>query len=209
MFTGLIEEVGQVVSAIPRGVVTDIVIRAKTVLEETRIGDSIAVNGVCQTVTALDSATFSVQAVEETMRRTTFGNLKRGAPVNLERSLRFGGRLGGHLVLGHVDGVGKIVRITGDERNRLIAVAPPHDLVRLIAEKGSITIDGISLTVTHATDGEFGVSVIPHTLGATTLAGVRPGDTVNLEVDVIARYVERILGGQGGMSLSGLAEMGF
>lgn len=209
MFTGLIEEVGEIVSSSPRGAVTEILVRAKTVLEETRIGDSIAVNGVCQTVTALGDSTFSVQAVEETMRRTTFGSLRRGDPVNLERSLTFGGRLGGHLVLGHVDGVGKIVRISGNDRNRLISIAPPREIARLIAEKGSITIDGISLTVTHTTNDEFGVSVIPHTLGATTLAGIRPGTAVNLEVDVIARYVERILGNRDGLSLDGLAEMGF
>ncbi|MHB9028537.1 MAG: riboflavin synthase [Candidatus Latescibacterota bacterium] len=209
MFTGLIEEVGQVVSSLPRGSMTDISIRAKTVLEGTGIGDSIAVNGVCQTVTALGGSTFTVQAVEETLRRSTLGSLKRGSPVNLERSLRFGERLGGHLVLGHVDGMGRITRVSGDDRNRLISVAPPRELARLIAEKGSITIDGISLTVTHADDKEFGVSVIPHTLGATTLAGIRPGDFVNLEADVIARYVERILGSRSEMSLSELEGMGF
>jgi riboflavin synthase len=209
MFTGLIEEVGQVVSSLPRGSMTDITIRAKTVLEETRVGDSISINGACQTVTALGSSTFTVQAVEETLRRSTLGSLKRGSTVNLERSLRFGDRLGGHLVLGHVDGIGKITRVSGDDQNRLIAVAPPRELARLIAEKGSITIDGISLTVTHADDTEFGVSVIPHTLGATTLSGIRPGDLVNLEADVIARYVERIIGSRGGMNLRELEEMGF
>lgn len=209
MFTGLIEEVGQVVSSAPRGAFTEIVIRAKTVLEETRIGDSIAVNGVCQTVTALGDSTFTVQAVDETIRRTTLGKLQRGGRVNLERSLRFGDRLGGHLVLGHVDGVGKVVRISGGSENRLISVAPPPSLARFIAEKGSITIDGISLTVTHASDEEFGVSIIPHTLGATTLAAVHPGDAVNLEADVIARYVERIIGARSGMSLADLEGMGF
>ncbi len=209
MFTGLIEEVGHVVSAVPGGSATDIVIRARTVLEDTRIGDSITVNGACQTVTALGESTFTVQAVEETLRRSTLGSLKRGSPVNLERSLRLGSRLGGHLVLGHVDGMGKIVSVSGSERNRLITVAPPRELNRFITEKGSITIDGVSLTVTRAGDAAFGVSVIPHTLGATTLAGIRPGGLVNLEVDVIARYVERILSVRGDMSLDELAEMGF
>lgn len=209
MFTGLIEEVGQVVSSLPRGSMTDIVIRAKTVLDGAHIGDSIAINGACQTVTALGSSTFTVQAVEETLRRSTLGSLKRGSPVNLERSLRFGDRLGGHLVLGHVDGVGKVTTVAGSDRNRLVSVAPPRELARLIAEKGSITIDGISLTVTFANDTEFGVSIIPHTLGATTLAGIRPGDFVNLEADVIARYVERILGSRSGMSLGELEGMGY
>ncbi len=209
MFTGLIEEVGSVVSSAPRGAFTEIVIRAKTVLEETRIGDSIAVNGACQTVTAMSDSTFTVQAVEETIRRTTLGKLQRGSRVNLERSLRFGDRLGGHLVLGHVDGVGKIIRVSGGGDNRLISIAPPHHIVRFIAEKGSITIDGISLTVTQASEDRFGVSIIPHTLGATTLATAQSGDEVNLEADVIARYVERIIGAREGMSLEGLAGMGF
>ncbi len=209
MFTGIIEEVGRVVSTIPRGASTEIVIRAEIAPEGTKIGDSIAVNGVCQTVTALGASVFTVQAVEETIRRSTLGSLKRGSPVNLERSLRLGDRLGGHLVLGHVDGVGKITRVSGNGETRLLSVAPPGELIRLIAGKGSITIDGISLTVTFAHAHEFGVSVIPHTLGSTTLAGIRPGDMVNLEADVIARYIERILGARKDIRLQELEEMGF
>ncbi len=209
MFTGLIEEVGRMVSSSPRGAATGITIAARTVLEGTRIGDSIAVNGVCQTVTSMGDSTFTVQAVEETLRRTTLGSLKRGSPVNLERSLRFGDRLGGHLVQGHVDGVGRITRAGGSPDNRLLSVAPPPELLRFIAEKGSITLDGISLTVTFASREEFGVSIIPHTLGATTLSGVRSGDPVNIEVDVIARYVERMLGAREKLTLNGLEEMGF
>ena len=209
MFTGLIEEVGRIESAVRRGPVMDITVRAKTILEGTRIGDSISIHGACQTVTARGDSSFSVQAVEETIRRSTLGSMRKGSAVNLERSLRLGDRLGGHLVTGHVDGTGRIVRSAGTRENILLSIAPPAGLGRYIAEKGSITIDGVSLTVTHATDAEFGVSVIPHTLGVTTLGDARPGDMVNLEVDIIARYVERLLGRSETLSLDRLAGLGF
>lgn len=209
MFTGLIEEVGHVISSAPHGSVTDIAIAARVVLEGVRIGDSIAINGVCQTVTAFGNSSFTVQAVEETLRRTTFGSLKRGSRVNLERSLRLGDRLGGHFVQGHVDGAGRITRLSGAPDNRLISVSPPPELLRFIAEKGSITLDGVSLTVSFASGDEFGVSIIPHTLGATTLSTVRAGDMVNIEVDVIARYVDRMLGSRDALTIGKLEEMGF
>jgi riboflavin synthase len=209
MFTGLIEEVGHVDSAIRRGSVMDITIRAKTVLEGIRIGDSISIHGACQTVVALGDSSFTVQAVEETLRRTTLGTLKKGSAVNLERSFRLGDRLGGHLVTGHVDGTGRIVRVAGTRENLLLSIAPPAELRKYIAEKGSITIDGVSLTVTRATDAEFGVSVIPHTIGVTTLGYARPGDAVNLEADIIARYVERILGRSGTLTMQRLEELGY
>ena len=209
MFTGLIEEVGHVDSIIRRGPVMDITIRAKTVLEGTHIGDSISIHGACQTVVSLGDSSFTVQSVEETLCRTTLGAMRKGSAVNLERSLRIGDRLGGHLVMGHVDGTGRIVKVSGTPENLLLSVAPPADLRRYIAEKGSVAIDGVSLTVTYAADSEFGVSVIPHTIGATTLGDARPGNPVNLEADILARYVERLLGRSDALSLGRLAELGF
>ena len=209
MFTGLIEEVGSVASTVRRGPVMDITIRAAAVLEGMRIGDSISIHGACQTVVAVGGSSFTVQAVEETLRRTTLESLRKGAAVNLERSLRLGDHFGGHLVMGHVDGVGRVVKVGGTRENIILTVAPPANLTRYIAEKGSVTIDGVSLTVTHASDSEFGVSVIPHTIGATTLGDVRPGDAVNLEADIIARYVEHLLGRSETLSLDRLAGLGF
>lgn len=209
MFTGLIEEVGRIAASVHRGSMTDITIDAVRVLEGTNIGDSISINGACQTVTARGSSSFTVQAVEETIRRTTLGSLKRGSPVNLERSLRLGDRLGGHLVQGHVDCAGRISRAAGTQENRLLSITAPPEMMRFIAEKGSIAIDGVSLTVTFAGSEEFGVSVIPHTLGATTLSEARAGDMVNLETDVIARYVERMLSSREDLTLSRLEELGF
>ena len=220
MFTGLIEEVGRVESAVRRGPVMDITIRAAAALA---VGDSVSIHGACQTVVAVGASTFkgspdyakhnlgcfTVQAVEETLRRTTLESLRKGAAVNLERSLCLGDRFGGHLVMGHVDGVGRVVKVGGTRENIILTVAPPASLTRYIAEKGSVTIDGVSLTVTYATDSEFGVSVIPHTIGATTLGDVRPGDAVNLEADIIARYVERLLGRTDALSLDRLAGLGF
>jgi riboflavin synthase len=209
MFTGLIEEVGRIESAVRRGSLLDITVRAETVIEGTRIGDSISIHGACQTVVAVGDSTFTVQAVEETLRRTTLGSLRTGAHVNLERSLRLGDRFGGHMVMGHVDGVGKIVKVGGTSENIILSIAPPAGLTRYVAEKGSVAVDGVSLTVTHLTGGEFGVSVIPHTIGATTLGNARPGDAVNLEADIVARYVERLMGRTDALSLDRLAGLGF
>ena len=209
MFTGLIEEMGRIRSVGRRGRMTDLVIEASAALDGIRPGDSIAVSGACLTVVAFDSTSFTVQAVEETLRRTKLGAAKAGMMVNLERSLKLDDRLGGHLVQGHVDGVGRIVSRRGDADNVVFGIAPDPSLERYIAEKGSITVDGVSLTVTYAKRGEFGVSIIPHTLKETTLEDARTGDTVNLETDVIARYVEKLLGGEKGMTLEQLAGLGF
>jgi len=209
MFTGLIEEVGRIRSVSRRGAMFDITVAAKKVVGDVKLGDSIAVSGVCLTVVAYDEASFTVQAVEETLRRSTLGSLKPGIPVNLERSLRLGDRLGGHLVQGHVDGTGRIVLRRGDSENVVFGIAPEQGLERYIAEKGSIAVDGISLTVTYAKQGEFGISIIPHTLGETSLENARVGEKVNLETDVIARYVEKLLGKSGGMTLESLTELGF
>jgi riboflavin synthase len=209
MFTGLIEEVGHIVSISRRGQMIDFTIGAQTILDDVNIGDSISVSGACLTVTTSGEKSFTVQAVEETLRRTTLGKISFGNPVNLERSLRLGDRLGGHLVQGHVDGTGRITSRKGTSGNVLLGIAPEPGLEHYIAEKGSVAVDGVSLTVTFAKKGEFGVSIIPHTLQATTLEKIRSGDIVNLETDIIAKYVEKLLGRGGSLTLSNLEELGF
>jgi len=209
MFTGLIEEVGTIASVGRHGSMIDITIEASSVLDGIKIGDSIAVSGPCLTVVALGDSSFTVQAVEETLRRTTLETLRKGIPVNLERSLRLGDRLGGHLVQGHVDGTGKIVARKGTSGNIVLGIAPETALERYIVEKGPIAVDGISLTVAYAKRGEFEVSVIPHTLEMTTLKQARMGDTVNLETDIIAKYAEKLLGKADGLTLDRLKDMGF
>ena len=209
MFTGLIEEVGRIASISKRGKTVDITVDASKILDDVKLGDSIAVNGVCLTVTAFSGSRFTVQAVTETLRRTTLGAAKSGDPANLERSLKVGDRMGGHIVQGHVDGVGTIVSVRGDSDNIDIGIAPDPAIERYIAEKGSITIDGISLTVTYSRKGEFGVTIIAHTLEETTLSAARSGKKVNLEIDVIARYIENLMSSGGGLSMGRLTELGF
>ncbi|MFC1692992.1 riboflavin synthase [Candidatus Latescibacterota bacterium] len=209
MFTGLIEEAGTIRSVSRRGTMIDFTIEARSILEDVKIGDSIAVSGVCLTVTSLGDTSFSVQSVEETLKRTTLARLRAGSMVNLERSLRLGDRLGGHLVQGHIDGTGRIVSMRKLDGNAIIAIAPQPGLDRYIAEKGSITVDGISLTVTHAKKGEFGISIIPHTLKETTLGIARVGDSVNLETDIIAKYVEKLISGDRSLTLDNLKDLGF
>jgi riboflavin synthase len=196
VFTGLVEDVGTVARVEPRAGTCLIELRpAALPASELAIGDSIAVDGVCLTVTARDSEAFAVTAVDETLRRTTLGELAAGDPVHLERALRLGDRLGGHLVQGHVDGVGTIAgrRAAGD--NLEVTVAAPPPLLRYVVEKGSIAVDGVSLTVVRADDNSFAVALIPHTVAVTALGQKEVGGRVNLEVDMIAKYVERLLGG--------------
>ena len=193
MFTGLIEELGRALSVERRGDFQRLEIGADKVLSDARIGDSVNINGACQTVVDLSSRSLWVESVAETLRRTTLGDLRPGDQVNLERALRSGDRLGGHLVLGHVDGVGTIRRMDRRTEGSLLEVTPPEELLAYVAAKGSIAIDGISLTVAALRDASFTIAIIPHTLQHTTLAGVRVGGRVNLEVDVLARYVERQL----------------
>jgi riboflavin synthase len=186
MFTGIVEELGQVASR-DGGRFR---FAATVVLDDVTEGASIAVNGVCLTVVAWDAAAgwWEADAVDETLARSTLGSLQPGDPVNLERPVRLADRLGGHLVQGHVDGVGTVTSAAPDLR-----VAVPDGLARFIVEKGSITVDGVSLTVVDAGQADFSVAVIPHTSAVTTLGHRRPGDGVNLEVDVTAKYVERLL----------------
>jgi riboflavin synthase len=193
MFTGIVEELGRVAAITPNAGGARLDLVAAHVLEGTAIGDSIAVNGCCLTVVALDAGRWSADAVTETLERTTLGELRAGDPVNLERPVRLHDRLGGHLVQGHVDGVGALRSRAGhDDGSTTMWFRAPAGLLRYVVEKGSITVDGISLTVAALADDGFAVAVIPHTLSATTLGSARQGTRVNLEVDVIAKYVERL-----------------
>ena len=186
MFTGIVEELGTIASIDgPR-----VRINASLVLEDAKIGDSTSVNGCCLTVVDLGEGWWEADISDESFGRTTLGDLQPGSPVNLERPVRLMDRLGGHLVQGHVDGVGDIVRAAPDLQVRI-----PSDLMRYIVEKGSVTVDGISLTVVDVLPDGFTVAVIPHTTAVTTLGHKGPGDRVNLEVDVMAKYVERITEG--------------
>ena len=204
MFTGIVEEVGSLAAREDSADAAVLRIRARRVLEDVHLGDSISVNGVCLTVTGVEpgsdgTSVWSTDVMAETLRRSSLGRLADGDPVNLERAVAAGGRLGGHVVQGHVDGVGRVVSRTPGDRWEVVRVGLPAELARYVVEKGSITVDGVSLTVSAlsaADDPEpwFEVSLIPATLRETTLGARAPGDPVNLEVDVIAKYVERLLG---------------
>lgn len=192
MFTGIIEEVGTV-DQIKRGQNSAVLsIRAKKVLEDTGIGDSIAVNGICLTVTKLYPDGFSADIMHETLNRSALAALARGSHVNLERAMPANGRFGGHIVAGHADGVGKIVRIQRDDTAIWFTFQVKPDIMRYIVEKGSVAIDGISLTVAAATQTDFSISAIPHTVSRTVLKERKENDIVNLETDLIGRYVEKL-----------------
>ena len=193
MFTGIIEEVGEGRRVLSGGTAGEIAIRAKTVLEGTKLGDSIAVNGVCLTVTGLLGDGFTADVMPETLRRTNLGRLGSGSKVNLERAIAAEGRFGGHIVSGHIDGVGTI-RSQRREANAVwLTIAAPKDILQLIVMKGSIAIDGVSLTVADLTADTFAVSIIPHTAAQTILLTKPAGEPVNLENDVIGKYVRRLL----------------
>lgn len=193
MFTGIIEEVGRILS-VSKGINSaQINIEAKKVLEDVKLGDSIAVNGVCLTVTSFKHNSFTVDVMPETMRRSNLNNLKKGSLVNLERALALGERLGGHIVSGHIDCTGKIVNIKNEDIATWITVEVPDDALKYIVLKGSITIDGISLTVAEVNEKSFSVSLIPHTKGETTLYEKNLGEDVNIECDLIGKYVERLV----------------
>jgi len=204
MFTGIIEEIGTVLR-IEYGERTAnhdtdarVVVHGPLVTSDARLGDSIAVSGVCLTVTDLPGdGSFGADVMPESLRRTALGDLVEGGAVNLERALAVGGRYGGHVVQGHVDGVGTILRRTPGPRWDEVEIGLEPELARYVAEKGSIAVSGISLTVTHVTDESFGVSLIPTTLEATTLGTLAPGERVNIEVDVLAKYTERLLATSG------------
>ncbi|MGA7297828.1 MAG: riboflavin synthase [Rhodanobacteraceae bacterium] len=195
MFTGIIQCVGRVRALEPRGGDVRLSIASGELdLSEVRLGDSIAVSGCCLTAVALDADGFAADVSNESLSLTTLGTLKSGDPVNLEKPLRLADHLGGHLVSGHVDGIGSVVSIRPDGRSQRWTFEVPQELARYIAHKGSITIDGTSLTVNEVDGARFGVNLIPHTVEQTTFAQRRSGDAVNIEVDLLARYVERLLG---------------
>lgn len=194
MFTGIVEEVGTVLAVDSTGPDARLTLRGPLVTSDTPVGGSIAVDGVCLTVTAVGEGTFTVDAMPETMRRTALGSLRAGDTVNLERAVPVTGRLDGHIVQGHVDGVGEVLERHPGPRWDDVVVSLPPELARYVAEKGSVAVSGVSLTVTSVGSDRFGISLIPTTLAATTWGRLAVGDRVNLEVDVIAKYVERMLG---------------
>ncbi|MFE2925593.1 riboflavin synthase [Streptomyces goshikiensis] len=193
MFTGIVEELGEVTAVEQLAEASRFRLRGPVVTEGAKHGDSIAVNGVCLTVVETADGEFTADVMQETLNRSSLGSLGQGSRVNLERPMALGGRLGGHLVQGHVDGTGEILSRTPSEHWELVKVALPAHLARYVVEKGSITVDGVSLTVVEAAADHFTISLIPTTLALTTLGIKQPGDPVNLEVDVLAKYVERLL----------------
>ncbi len=194
MFTGIVEEVGLVRTVQRRTGYQRTTLEVKHVLADVAIGDSISIDGACHTVVEVGRQGFSFESVSETLERTTMGKLKTGDRVNLERSLKLSDRLGGHLVSGHVDGLGRVLERRRWADNVVFRIGMPAELAPFVADKGSIAVDGISLTVVSAGARDFTVSVIPHTMEATTISERRVGDTVNLEVDMVARYLDRLTG---------------
>lgn len=212
MFTGIVETVGKLTATANGRDAVRLTVAAGRIAEDVAIGDSVAINGVCLTVVEIKPPFLSFEAVYETLRRTSLGRLSIGDPVNLERALAVNGRFGGHIVQGHVDGTGRIasIRSVGDSWFVYVDAAP--ELLRYVVTKGSICIDGISLTVMEVSDRTFAVSIIPHTWDNTTLEHLRAGDLVNLETDIIGKYVERLLGTERlgpGVTMDLLARSGF
>ena len=216
MFTGIIEELGTIRDIRTAGSSGQIMIGADKVLEGTKIGDSIAVNGVCLTVTQISSDGFTADVMPETMRRTSLSIVGRGDKVNLERAMAADGRFGGHIVSGHIDGTGQIREFKREGNAVWVTIAAGCDILKFIVEKGSVAIDGISLTVAEVTDSYFRVSVIPHTGSETTLLSKHAGDPVNLETDIVGKYVAKLMGvktetaaadsGSGGITMDMLKE---
>jgi riboflavin synthase len=210
MFSGLIEETGSLRGIKASGFSARLCVRARRVLEGSAIGDSIAVNGVCLTVAALLCDGFESDVMPETLERSALGGLRPGASLNLERALRLGDRLGGHLVSGHVDGRGRIRRVAAQGIARIIQIGIDAGLMRLVAEKGSIAVDGVSLTVRSLLPGGFDVSLVPHSLAHTNLFDRKAGDRVNIECDLLAKQAERLLlARSGGVTLGTLRDSGF
>ena len=194
MFTGIIESIGTIARIERRGGDVRLHVDAGALgLDDVKLGDSISVSGVCLTAVEIDGAVFTVDVSTETLARTTLGALRDGDPVNLEKAMRLSDRLGGHLVAGHIDGVGRVVSIEPDARSQRWLFELPAALARYLAPKGSICIDGVSLTVNEVDGARFGVNLIPHTIDVTTFKARRTGDAVNIEVDLLARYVEQLL----------------
>ncbi|MCF4137430.1 riboflavin synthase [Streptomyces sp. Tue 6430] len=198
MFTGIVEELGEITAVENLDDACRFRVRGPVVTDGAKHGDSIAVNGVCLTVVEHEGDEFTADVMAETLKRSSLGALTVGSRVNLERPTAVGARLGGHIVQGHVDGTGQVLERTPSEHWEIVRIALPADLARYVVEKGSITVDGISLTVVEAGSDHFTVSLIPTTLALTTLGLKQPGDPVNLEVDIVAKYVERLMATTGG-----------
>lgn len=210
MFSGIVEDVGTVVSRVSRGTGVLLGISTGLPLEEIRIGDSLSVSGACVSVTAKEKGRFFADLSPETLSRTTFRALKTGARVNLERSLSLAGRLDGHLVYGHVDGTGTVREVRDAGESRVFHIRTDPSIMKYIVFKGAVAVDGVSLTVSSVHAEGFGVSLIPLTLGRTTFGEMRPGDAVNVEADIIGKYVLKYLEGRGGgISLDFLKKHGF
>ena len=193
MFTGLVEEIGAVAAITPNGPGARLTIHCETVLEGLTLGDSVAVNGACLTAPEITDSSFAVDCIAETLSRTAIGTLEVGMPVNLERAMRLGDRLGGHLVQGHIDGTGEVVSLTPEGDSLRVRVRLPEDLRKYVVEKGSVAIDGISLTIAERHDDGLTVALIPHTMAHTTLGPASQGRMVNLEVDLVAKYVAQLV----------------
>tara|TARA_R110001583_G_scaffold19334_2_gene75689 strand:+ start:3319 stop:3969 length:651 start_codon:yes stop_codon:yes gene_type:complete len=193
MFTGLIEEIGQIKSMKKGGNSIRLSVTANKIMDDVKLGDSIATNGICLTVVDFDSKSFSADVMPETMNRSSFHKQKEGSRVNLERALRVGDRMGGHMVSGHIDGVGEIVSQTKDDNAIWVNISAPKNILKYVIEKGSIAIDGISLTVVYVDDKQFKVSIIPLTQDDTTLVSKKVGSLVNLECDMTAKYIEKFM----------------
>ena len=211
MFTGLIETTGTITAVRPAGNGVELCVQSDLPLAEVDLGASIAVDGACLTVETTDGGTFTCTAGRETLALTTLGAVHPGRAVHLERALRLGDRLGGHLVQGHVDGVGTVVRASKQRESTVLWIELPRELTRYVAAKGSVCVDGVSLTVNEIDGPRFRVNIIPHTVSITRMGSLKPGDTVNLEVDILAKYVERMLSGDAseGLTLDQLRESGF
>lgn len=210
MFTGIVEEMGTVRRLTKTPNRCELELNASKVLEGTQIGDSIAVNGVCLTVIQMGSDGFTADVMPETLRRSNLGTLKSGSFVNLERAMAANGRFGGHIVAGHIDGTGKMQSMQPEGNAVLVTITASPEILRYVVEKGSIAIDGISLTVAKVTHSDFTVSLIPHTGEETTLLKHRPGEIVNLETDIIGKYVEKLMQPKsGGVTVELLQKNGF
>lgn len=210
MFTGIIEEKGVIENIIQGSVSFKLTIKAEKVLTDLQIGDSVSVNGVCLTATQINKPYFTADVMAETVRRTNLKLLNKGSKVNLERAMQLNGRFGGHIVAGHVDGCGTIVSMVREDNAVWVRVAADADILKYIVEKGSVALDGISLTVAEVRSSDFSVSVIPHTAEHTTLLERKTGDKINIECDMIGKYVEKFTKGRkGGITPEFLAEYGF